>query len=490
MGWLIFLYSVICIYGIEAATITVSDKIINMTDDRFVSWTIDTSEIASGSHPRFNVSNPQVIYLAQQLAPSYLRMGGTQSDYTYYQVGDENPCQLPSSSYHCLKPEIFEQIIKFAEQVDAKFVFGLSIGYPTYPSANTLTWNSSNTQQFLQYLKNKGYDSSNLYGFELGNELNKDPYTTPDVQSKAFKQLRSIIDTIWGENNGIKLFGPDPHSYTLRENQADFNYITDFVEETCTILDGVTYHSYVDMNKTQLLTPYGLDEQYRESVRMSDIWNEKGMKNKSQHCQGLLNNIWAGEIAEHNNGGITNVTNTYYDGFWYLDALGTISNLGHAVFARQSFAAVGTYSLLSSDYVPNCDYYTAFLFNKLMSNKVIEVESDDENLRIYAHCKNNATNNGVSMSYININKDDAQIKYDGSILNDENVYLYSLTPSDKDQGLESKSMLLNGKLLSLDENGKLPSLDGKKIEPGTDITVPGYSYGFLTFDSSKISVCN
>mmetsp|Transcript_67853 Transcript_67853/g.107674 ORF Transcript_67853/g.107674 Transcript_67853/m.107674 type:complete len:496 (+) Transcript_67853:33-1520(+) len=488
MCTVLLLSTAIACHAVRASSITVANQIINTTDERFVSFTIDSSKFVDGSNPSVNLSDPQLLYLAQQLAPSYLRVGGTASDYTYYQVGDEDPCHLPSSSYHCLPMPVMQQIIDFAVNVGAKLIFGLSMGYPTYPDDNTTVWNSSNTRQFLQYLKGKGYDNSKLYGFELGNEMNNDPFPTPTVQSNAFKSLKQIVDDIWGNSNNIQLLGPDPHSYILRESDAKFDYIPEFVEETCSVLDGVTYHSYVNVNQSALLTPNGLNEQYRESVRVSDIWNDAYFKNASAHCRDLVHRIFAGEIAEHNTGGVPNVTNTFYDGFWYLDALGTISDLGHAGFFRQQLAK-SEYGLLDYNYNPNCDYFTAYLFNQLMSNKVVRVKSDDENLRVYAHCSRNSTTNGVSLAYINLNEKETEIQYDATVVGKANVFLYALTPGDNSQGLQSDTMALNGKVLKL-ENGKLPSMNGEQISNGVAIKVQGYSYGFVSFESTTLSVCS
>lgn len=287
----------------------------------------------------------------------------------------------------------------------------------------------------------------------------------------------------------FKLFGPDTHSYTLRENDEDFDYIPNFVGETCDVIDGITYHCYINQNKSQLLTPYGLDEQYRESSRVSNIFNNKTLCTSNSD---LSQNIIAGEIAEYNNGGIVGVTNTYYDGFWYLDALGTISNLGQAIFARQTFAALN-YALLDGNYNPNCDYYTGLLFSNLMSNKVLSVTSNEDNLRIYAHCARNKTissmKNGVAMAYINLFDENADISFDKDVVGLGDIYLYALTPYNESQGLESETMALNGNELKLDSNGKLPNMNGRKIDSTDTVTVPKQSYGFLVFTETTITSC-
>lgn len=475
----------------NSINVIVSNVIINITDPNFVSYTIDMAQIDEN---KFNVSDPRLIYLTSQFDGGYLRIGGTDGDYTYYKIGDENPCNLPinqSHNYYCLSMDRFEEYINFALATNSKLVFGLSMGYPLYPQENT-SWNSSNTHQFLLYLHDiKRYGSSEIYGFELGNELNHDPYFNISYQSNAFFNLRKIIDNIWGSNNNIKLFGCDPHSYTLHEDEYDFNYIISFIRKTCSILDGITYHSYINKNKSQLLTSSGLNEQFIESSRISSIWTDPTINEQNENCHNLLNNIWADEIAEHDaQGAPKGLLNTYYDGFWYLDALGTISNLGHAVFARQCLADAG-YGLIDEYFNPYPDYYTGLLFNNLMSNKVIKIQSDDEKLRIYAHCTKNGKNNSITMAFININKREITFKYDDFLLNKENIYIWFLTPGNQTQGLSSNSIALNGNILQINKNGKLPSLQGQKWTDNirNEIKIPKQSYGFIMFNSTLLSVC-
>ncbi len=38
----------------------------------------------------------------------------------------------------------------------------------------------------------------------------------------------------------------------LRENEEDFDWIVEFIAETCDMLDGTTYHGYVNKNTSNL----------------------------------------------------------------------------------------------------------------------------------------------------------------------------------------------------------------------------------------------
>ena len=243
--------------SVISVAVSVGNEVINVTSKRYVSFTIDASQVTDG---RYNFSNTQMRYLMKQLSPAVLRVGGTQADYTYYEVGDENPCKLPSSDYHCLSMSRLSEMVDMAKDVGAYLIYGLSIGYPEYPDMSTSAWNGSNTRQMLQYLHDsKKYTTEDIYGFELGNEVNKD--VLPSFQSRALYSLQSILEDVYAWNassSSFQLWGPDPHSYTLRENAHDFDWIIEFIESTCDILHAITYHSYVNQNQSQIFTLNGL----------------------------------------------------------------------------------------------------------------------------------------------------------------------------------------------------------------------------------------
>ena len=72
----------------NSVSISLSNVVINTTDETsFVSVTIDAGQLIGS----FDFSNEELIYFAQQFAPFVLRVGGTYADYTYYEVGNEDP---------------------------------------------------------------------------------------------------------------------------------------------------------------------------------------------------------------------------------------------------------------------------------------------------------------------------------------------------------------------------------------------------------------
>ena len=147
--------------------------------------------------------------------PCRCSISGGEADKTYYFTKDNGECEGVPSGYHCFTKTDLEMLMDFVSATEAKLIFGLSAGYPKYPDSSTKAWNSSNTKAFLDYIVANDYGEK-FYGFELGNELNKD--VEPSFQVNAFRELQSILTQLFGQNNEDIpiLAGPDPHSYTLR----------------------------------------------------------------------------------------------------------------------------------------------------------------------------------------------------------------------------------------------------------------------------------
>ena len=247
-------------------SVNIGKEIINTTSDMFLSFNLDYYQVYDG----INIESSQLEYLTKQLSPAIIRVGGTDGDFSYFQVGDEKECNnLPPAGYDddqywnytCLTMEKFETFIQWSHKTNTHIVWSLSVGYPLYPNISSKAWNSTNTKQFLQYLKSAGYDSSDVYGFGIGNEINDgDPFHNITWQANAFKDLNNILIEIYGKNHGFKLIGPDPHSSTVRPetNATKFAYIEEFFRATCDFMSAGDYHVYINLpNATDYITPQG-----------------------------------------------------------------------------------------------------------------------------------------------------------------------------------------------------------------------------------------
>ncbi|KAF7151246.1 hypothetical protein RHSIM_Rhsim02G0203600 [Rhododendron simsii] len=213
---------------------------------------------------------------------------------------------------------------------------------------------------------------------------------------------------------------------------------------------------------------------------------------------------WVGEAGGAYNSGHNHVTNTFVFSFWYLDQLGMAASFDTKTYCRQSLVG-GNYGLLNTTtFAPNPDYYSALLFHRLMGRKVLATTFNGTNkVRAYTHCAQRSK--GITLLLINLDgKNTAQVevsisnvivtqplnrnsaplsaKSDG-IIREE----YHLTAANGD--LQSQTVLLNGKPLTVDSSGGIPPLLPVRVNPSQPVTVGPYSIVFAHFPSIRVPAC-
>ena len=238
--------------------------------------------------------------------------------------------------------------------------------------------------------------------------------------------------------------------------------------------------------------------------------------------------LWAGETAAANDGGQTGITDTFIDGFWYLDQLGQLAALDVQVFCRQTMVNSGGYPLAeitqlsspsslssspssspsSSSYslTPLPDYYVALIHKRLMGTTVLNISSSSPNIRAYAHCAAGGTGNGVAggavvagvtVALLNIDQTKSVSVTFPSALADKGWEKYILSAgnpiTDAKNPLQSRKVKLNGEVLSLGVGGdggapSLPVITGK-TGTGNTLVLPPTTYGFVHFPQADVPAC-
>lgn len=85
--------------------------------------------------------------------------------------------------------------------------------------------------------------------------------------------------------------------------------------------------------------------------------------------------LWLGETSSTYGGGTANASASFVAGFLWLDKLAIAARLQHSVVCRQVFGHAA-YSAIGEDNMPNPDYWTALLWKRLVSTRVLAVEGD------------------------------------------------------------------------------------------------------------------
>ncbi|KAL3650685.1 hypothetical protein CASFOL_007088 [Castilleja foliolosa] len=496
-------------------------SIIATTDDDFVCATIDwwphtkcdynTCSWGNASLLNLDLSSNILLNAIKAFSPLKIRIGGTLQDKVRYQTKDDpRPCtQFVKNSTEsfgytegCLPLSRWDELNKFFKLAGAKIIFSLNAlaGRTIGSDGNTRgTWNSSNSEDLIRHTVENGYT---IYGWELGNELSgkgivasvaADPYASDMIT------LAKLVQDIYAANETKPLvIGPGGF--------FDANWFTNFVRLASPFLQVVTHHIYnlgpgVDTHLVEkILDPKYLDGEAQVFRALQNILKSTGNSTVA----------WVGEAGGAYNSGHNLVTNAFVFSFWYLDQLGMSSSYDTKAYCRQSLIG-GNYGFLDTNtFVPNPDYYSALLWNRLMGRNVISTRFNGTNkIRAYAHCSKNSV--GITLLLINLDNSTTvevgfsvenaipnktvtleqiaqQTEFGKQYTKNEMVrFEYHLTANKGD--LHSRIMLLNGEILRVNSSGMIPELQPKRVNASVPITLAPLSILFTQIPFIQVPAC-
>jgi len=467
-------YFVICaliLFGVALSdfSVNIQDKIIATSSESYVSfnfdWHLNTEETPAWVNCSILVIDlDRLSKLAKGLSPGNLRIGGSEEDEAVYDINNPPDC---ATSNFCLTMARWHKIVNWAKDANIRLVFGLN-AMRGRNSSNGMTWDHTNVYDFLKYTADNKLE---VYGFEFGNEL--EHKVDVKIMANDYLKVREFINELWPDvSSRPKLIGPD-------EN-LDVSYLDTFLPIAGKAIDILTWHCYIgygldkDLSK-KIITPTFLNKSHEQGNEILTT-----VMKYSPHVE-----IWVGETAAAWHSGQDKTTNAFISGFWYIDQLGTLAQLQHKGFCRQTLMG-GYYELVDKHtFEPNPDYWTALLWTRLMSSKVLSIQSSDANtLRSYAHCTKDVKG-AVTLALINLSTEEISVNLDGLTSFSGKQEQYMLTATD----LRGSEIDLNGKKLELDSSGDIPSINPAKITSKT-ITLGALSYGYFVLLDSGLSVCN
>lgn len=471
-------------------------------------WWPDTEPGWEGaSILRLDLSDPRLINAARALAPSFLRIGGWESDRVVYLLDDATPWQrryCADNPDFCLTMERWQEILTFAERIGARVVFCLA--YLLYIQNETRDWDGSNARAFLEYTAAHSPPGL-LHGVELGNEpLHRDRSSNVTRHVLAYTQVREYIDTTWSgelEPYRPKLMGPS----TTGVNKNSFGQFLEF-QEFCDAIDVATYHDYrCGTGRNENLAAEAIHP------------NSFRPHNKLSHAAKLVEagltrdgaEIWIGEGSMAYNSGRENVTDSFENSFWYTNMLGQMSrtrHMTHSVFCRQALVG-GWYDLLShsKNLEPNPDFWLAVLWKDLMGTTSLQSErigccqEGSDRLLVYPFCarydesKYDVGEGDVAMVLINI-ADDTSYKAAMDDMSDvwdaegRLEFLIQAEADDVRSALSARRITINGELMNLGPSGEMPDITPfVKHDSDDGMILPPYSIMFAVLKGAKASLC-
>jgi hypothetical protein len=185
----------------------------------YLSYTIDLSD-ERGFFMR-DLTNKKLRWMAKQLAPAVLRVGGSGGDELYYDVPHNESHACPGPSFgkckksktvasrgpvgeQCLNTSQWDALNGFAQEASAHLVFGLNFFLrPSDPQVEAL----------LAYSVNRNYS---FWGLEYGNEQIKGAQTEClEKQVEEGLAIFEMAERLWPDpQNRPRLIGPDAGGFS------------------------------------------------------------------------------------------------------------------------------------------------------------------------------------------------------------------------------------------------------------------------------------
>ncbi|XP_076240617.1 heparanase [Calliopsis andreniformis] len=456
--------------------------------NKFLSFGLDTSLLRDIKN--FPIENEKFINLAKQLAPAYVRVGGTSSDCLYFafnQTAQTVPKKIISPvndqdiSNFTITDIDFENLYKFAIKSKLRMIFDLNVLIRNGDNS----WNDTNSKSIISFAHNKGMKLD----WQLGNEPNSFHHVfnrTVNATQLAndYYQLRQILNEL-GYNESI-LVGPEVN-HIGDTNRKGEHYAQAFLENDEDSVNYVTWHQYYLNGKTARVIDFinvsTFDYLPMQIKSMQDVIEFSG-KNVS---------MWLSETSTAYGGGAPELSDRFVAGFLWLDKLGYSASKGVNVVIRQSLFG-GNYSMIGPDLMPNPDWWVSIIYKQFVSDKVLKLVSPNisKRVRLYAHCTPEKVLinrvSAITVYGVNIDKAPAHIIIRGisSLLyKSAKIFLYTLTSDD----LQSRAIKMNENILKLQPNGDLPPFLPIILEPTQVITLPPYSMVFIVIHGVDVPAC-
>jgi heparanase 1 len=486
-----------------ADVIVTKDAVVATTDERFVSYALDTSQVVGGDwwapsgyeEPTdpYDFDRERLGGLVDAFGPGRLRIGGTEADVVFVDVSDAPVQTAPEGFEHVLTAEQILDACAFANRHDLTLFWTLNAGPGTRDDSGA--WTEDEARKVIPFLLD---NNCPVDAFELGNEING-YYVLHGLPLDATQyaadlaRARALLDEL---APGIPLAGPSSAYWPIIGEFGEI--LPPTLEQGGEHLDLVSWHYYPQQSERcpvasrmaspdLLFDPDNLDEVGRWSTFVRDLAAEH-----APHARVIL-----GETGHAQCGGQRGVSGTYTSLFWWLDQLGMMARQGQAYVIRQTLTGADYQMIDEQTLDPLPDYWGSVLYRRLMGRRVLDALTDGQPLlRSWAHCGRGPdahlfgpSSEGVgdvTVLLINLDRERELSARVDDLGRRHDVYLL------EGDELLGTSLRLNGELLEADETGAISDLLPEERTSDTDevvVTLPPASMAFVHFPVAGAPAC-
>lgn len=491
--------------GPPAGSVTVSLETaepLTRVDERFLSVAVDISQVVGGHWwakdavveagvgaglvEPYDFSRPRLRKMAAELAPAFLRVGGSEADVTWYDLSDSPVTEPPHPFEFVLNRTLFNGLNTFAWDLGFDVAFCLNAG--PGPRAEDGLWTPDNARELLAYAAQQELP---VRQWELGNEINGFPvihgldFVVSGVEYAADMAVaRALVDE---SAPSADLSGPSSAFWPVIGEMMPV--MPSFLAEGGDLVDLITFHYYPQQSRRcpvasrragpfVMMEPDNLDEIL--------TWLDGIEALRDVHAPATP--IWLGETGNAQCGGEPGVSDRFVGGFWWLDQLGLMARRSVQVVVRQTLSG-SNYGIIDDETLePRPDYWNSLLWKRLMGSVVLDVEVAKESpkVRAYAHCTRDSNPGSVTVLAINLDRDvSVTVAFESVPSGRGDVYAVTATE------LQGTELLLNGMALETAADGTPPPIQperrGWKQTPFLELGPA--SYAFTVFPDAGAAGC-
>lgn len=466
---------------------------VAITDARFLSVALDTSQLVGGrwwspdAHVEsgfgqtqlapYDFTRSKLRALAAALSPAFLRVGGSQADLTYYDLGEGPLLVAPAGFDGVLTRAQWLAMVDFARASKFQVAFTLNAG--AGPRDAKHQWQPDQARTLVEFAAAR---ADPVEVWELGNEINGAQFVLGaaiDGRQYAadFAVARGLLDELAPK---ASLSGPSSAFWPLLGEVSPV--LPEFLAKAGGLAGVVSWHYYPqESRRCPVHVRAAGPEVMLDDRALDDVIGWASALRTQTDALAPNAALWLGETGNAQCGGEPGVSDRFAGTLWWLDELGAMARAGHRVVVRQTLSGASYGLIDDATLEPRPDYFASVLWKQLMGARVLDVEvAPKKAVRAYAHC---AQGGGVALLVINIGRPSVELHVPAG-LRVGVVERWELSA----EALDSAQLRLNGVALEVDATGQLPSLKG---EVGVDAAqpVPGRSAVFLRFPQVQLAAC-
>ena len=517
--------------AVSVVPIKLSSKVVHTVSKHYLSF---ASGIIGGCG-KVDWHGPKLRYLASQLAPAVMRLGGTESDCARYVLPTTKTQPPPTGLPVCRWGEMNVTIATWTDMIDFVGAVGVNFTFdlneldgrhcdPTQKDGSASfcvgDWDPANTRDFLTYIKKHNL-TRGLIALELGNELTRakigwKPVLTINQTIQDMHAFAAVLQEVWPDAQG-------EHMRPLQMGPATATCVEEDVHriltEAADVLDIYSFHDYPDgagcghvsLGETSVPNMWSdlVNASWlRENGPTSDFGHTYGNASACVRAYNLTPGSVSLWLTESNAAyqALQNGSNAFVGLYWYAVSLGQYAQVGLSVHTYFDFVGSGLSMLGCDPYLgcgicaesrlePNPSYFLAVLHKRLVGTGVLLVTqtgptndaAPDDRPLVFAHC---ARNQGVVLMWAHPSQKSAILDIDlGTTHNalSGRFEQYTLTPSSG--SINSTSVSLNGRRLALTADDTLPDMGPVAYSAAEAVVIPGGSIGFVVFPDAKTLAC-